>query len=290
MLRLACLRLSAPIVGRMPWLFYQVALIAGRVAWEISPTRRRNLVRNMLPFVEGDQRRARAAGLRAFQNVARYWVDLTTLPHRRLATFERDHIHLIGGEHLHVLDRAGPVVVVSAHTGNAELVIQALTYRGRPFAALVETLDPPQFADSLLRLRSVAGGRFYEANFAGVRACLEALRGGGLVGVMGDRDIQGSGVPAVIAGRSVRLPRGPWELARRSGAVVLPVLTARRGADDFDVYVEEAFCVHPGGDPEAEVRRAVDRWAAVLERHLRRDPGQWTVLEDFWEAHRCGQG
>ena len=39
-----------------------------------------------------------------------------------------------------------------------------------------------------------------------------------------------------------------------------------------------------------EIREAIERWCSILEKHLRRDPAQWTVLEDFWEVHRCGEG
>jgi KDO2-lipid IV(A) lauroyltransferase len=215
-------------------------------------------------------------------------VDVNTVPHRNFVTFERDHLRVHNAELLRVLDTPGPIVVVSAHTGNAELVCRALTHRGRPFVALVESIEPPEFADYLLRLRSGPDARFYEATFGGVRACLEALRHGGLLAVMADRDIQGSGMPVELFGRCVRLPRGPWEIARRSGAVVIPILSSRIDADHFEVHVNEPFTVARSDDAEQDVRKAIERWAEVLEEHLPRDPGQWTVLENFWERHRCG--
>lgn len=287
--RLFLLRVLAPIIGRLPLVFYPVAALAGTTAWYIRPRERRHLTLNLLPLCDGDRERAEREGRRAYRNVARYWVDLCTLPHRNMAFFERDHLDLVHSERLVALEPDGPVIAVSAHTGNPELAIQALTYRGRPFIALVEPLRPPSLSRYMLAIRSSAGGYFQEATLAGLRNCVEALRRGECVGMMADRDIQETGLCVELAGRRVRLPRGPWELARRTHATVLPVFTSRGSRDNFRVYIEEAFKVNCSADAERDVREAIERWAAMFEKHLRREPGQWWVLEDFWDVHRCGE-
>lgn len=290
MSRKTLLRICIPLLGRFPALSYPFGWFAGWMAWNLRPAMRRRLTRTMLPLCGGNRRLARHAGLAACRHVAWYWIDLCTLRYRDLSRVEPDHLRLVNPQRLAVLSEPGPVIVVSAHTGNAELAIQALTYRGRPFVALVEPLQPRDFALELLRLRSVAGGKFHEASFGGLRACIETLEEGGLVGVMGDRDIQGSGVCVEFCGRTVKLPRGPWDLARRTGSLVLPVLSSRIRRDDFAVWVEEPIRVAQSADPERDIREAIERWCLILEKHLRRDPAQWTVLEDFWEVHRCGEG
>lgn len=283
------MRVLAPVMGRVPWLFYPVATVLGTLAWYVSPANRRRLLRNVVPFCDGDHERTVASSRRAYRNIARYWVDVATLPHRDMANFTAGNLTIVNGERLAVIDRPGPVIVVSAHMGNAELALQALTFRGRPFVALVEKVRPEKLGDYLLRLRQTGGGQFEPAGFKGVRACLESLRSGGTVAIMADRDIQGNGMCASLGGRSVKLPRGPWELARRTGATVLPVFATRLHQDHFILEVEEPFSVGcEGADAESDVRAAIDRWALVLEAQLRRHPGQWIVLEDFWRVHRCG--
>lgn len=288
MIRLWALRLLAPIVGRYPGPFYPVASAVGWLAWQLVPHQRRRIARNMLPLCAGDRRRARREGRVAYQNIARYWVDLVSVPHRDMSRFEAQHLRIHNAERLTALESPGPVVAVSAHTGNAELAVQALTWRGRPYVALVQVLEPPAVADYVQRLRAAAGGSFHEADFQGLKAVIGALRRGELVGVMGDRDIQGTGVCVEMAGRRVKLPRGPWELARRTHALVVPMFTSRTAAETFELFVEEPFHVHCTADQEADVRVAAERFARVLESHLRRDPGQWAVLEDFWKVHGCG--
>lgn len=287
MIKLLMMRLLRPVVGRFPRAFYRIASFTGWFAFQTRRGLRRRAVRNMLPLCDGDLPRAKQEALRATQRVAQYYVDLATLPRRNMARFEAEHLTIDRPDRLAVLEREGPLIVVSAHTGNAELAIQALTHRGRNFVALVEALRPRQLSDYLLGLRSSAGGRFHEADFTGLRACLEALKQGHLLGMMGDRDIQDTGLCLELAGRNVKLPRGPWELARRSGAPIVPIFCTRVRNDNFQVYVEEPIPVDRTEDTDADVQAAAEQFAGVLEAHLRRDPGQWFVLEDFWRVHAC---
>ncbi len=288
MITLWTLRLAGPIVGRLPWLFYPVAAIGGWIAWWTKPACRENLTRNMLPLCNGDRRRARREGLRAYQNVARYWVDLTTLPYRNMATFERNHIRVVDDGGAKALEAPGGLIVVSAHMGNGELAIQAMTTRGRRFIALVEPLKPPELSKRMLRLRSSAGGLFYPADYGGLRAAIEALKRGEILGMMGDRDIQGSGLCVTVCGRRVRLPRGPWELARREGVTVVPAFSTRSWTDRFVVHLDSPITVGCTGEPEEDIRQAMERWASLFERRVKESPGQWAVLEDFWRVHGCG--
>jgi KDO2-lipid IV(A) lauroyltransferase len=252
------------------------------------PLERGRVLRNLVPLCEGDRRRARKEGVKVFQNVARYWVDLVSMPYRDMSSFERQHLHIDHADRLTALEAEGPVVAVSAHTGNAELAVQALTWRGRPYVALVERLEPPSVAEHVARLRTAAGGTFHEADFQGLKALIGALRRGELIGVMGDRDLQHTGVCVQLAGREVRLPRGPWDLARRTNALVVPIFTTRLNGDHFALHAEEPFQVPQTDDPEDDARAAAEHFALILEAHLRREPGQWAVLEDYWRVHGCG--
>jgi len=285
--RLWWMRATHPLASRYPGAFYRVASMAAGVAWMVRRDLRRNLVRNMLPICDGDMGQAKRASKQAMRHVAQYYVDLATLPRRDISTFEARHLEIFHAERLDILAAPGPLVIVSAHTGNAELAIQVLTYRGRPFVALVEALEPRELAEYMLSLRSSAGGTFHEATFGGVRAMMAALKNGQIAGVMGDRDIQDTGVCVTFCGRQVRVPRGPWELARRFDAPVLRSFRAE-ARRPFRIDVGEVFDVARSGDLECDIRGAAERYVRLLEAQLRRDPGQWTVLEDFWKVHDCG--
>ncbi|MGH2631894.1 MAG: lysophospholipid acyltransferase family protein [Tepidiformaceae bacterium] len=286
--KLHWLAIMGPTIRRFPRFYYALSMFIGWGLYHGFPSYGRNVTRNMLPLCDGDLARARKEGRRACQMAAQYYVDLIAMPRRQhMENFERDHLTVINGERLTVLEQPGPIVAVSTHTGNVELAVQALIYRGRHFVALVEALEPPEWSQEVLKMRSSIGGGFYEANFTGVRTCLEALKRGEVLGLMGDRDIQDTGVCTEFFGRRVKLPRGPWELARRGDALILPVFCRRTHTDNFEVHVEEPFKVPHTSDPEHDIHCAAAHFATLAEAHLRAEPGQWLVLEDFWRVHAC---
>ena len=287
-LTLTALRVGAPVAGRFPRAGYALAQAAAWVLWTLRGNARERLADNLLPACDGDRERAREAARRAFRNAAKYHVDLATLAYRDHASYERDHLQVVGEEHIPALFEPGPLIVASAHAGNPELALVAVAQRGRRWVELVEALKPSALGREMARLREIAGGRVVEADMAGTREALRELRAGGMVTLLADRDLGGGGVCTTLLGRRVRLPRGPWELARRSGATVVPLFLARRGTYDQTVWIEEPFTVPSEGDREEAVGAAAQHWANLFGAHLRRDPGQWTVLEDFWEVHACG--
>ena len=287
MTKLLLFRTAAPVVGRFPGPFYGAAWIVATAAWFVRRQERRRVIRNLLPFCDGNVQRARREGREAFRNVARYYVDLCSLPYRDAASFEDDHIQVRNRVRIPCLFAPEPTIVASAHMGNPELSLIAIAQRGRPWVELVEPLQPDALAAFVTRLREASGGRVYPAGYQGVRAALDELRADGLVALMADRDLGGNGVCVSIAGRRVRLPRGPWELARRTGATVVPLFLERGFFEDVTVYIEQPIRVPPTDDPEDDVATAAQRWAGLFERHVRRKPGQWAVLEDFWRVHAC---
>lgn len=283
------MRLAVPLVQRAPTLGYLAAELAAAAMWLLRSNLRRQAIANLAPFAESP-RAARQAAFRTFMNVGRYYVDLALIPRRDPREFEREHVYVETPERLPWVEQPGPVVFVSAHYGNPDQLVQFLTSRRPTFTAVVERLEPPAVHRVVHRLRSAHGGQFVEADLKGARRCLETLRAGEPVAIVGDRDLAGNGVCVTLAGRRVKLPRGPWELARRTGAPVVPVFLRRLGRRDFGAWIGEPIRVRADGDHEEAIADAAARWAAVLEGQIRRDPGQWLVLENFWETHRCGEG
>ncbi|MDZ7728195.1 MAG: hypothetical protein U5Q44_08350 [Dehalococcoidia bacterium] len=280
-------RFTVFVAGRWPRVSYMLAWVAGWAAYAFRPGARGRAKRNLLPACDGDRKRAAREARKTFQNVAAYYVDMAALPTRDVSRIEAQDLEIVNAEYLEALWKPGPLIGVSAHMGNPEIAVQALTPRGRQFAALVEQLRPESFARVFKQTRESAGGLFVEANRAGLRTAVEQLRRGNVIGITGDRDIQGRGVCVDLLGRRARLPRGPWELARKEHAMVLPVFCERLQGPRMRVHIEEPFRVECSDQPERDICDAMQRWAKLFERRLREAPGQWYVLEDYWGIHQC---
>jgi phosphatidylinositol dimannoside acyltransferase len=287
MLKFWAFRLFMPVIGRFPGASYPVANAVGWILFHLNRRARASVLSNLRPAC-GSEAEVQREARRTFQNATRYYVDLASTPHLHLEEFERKHLTVLNEERLPALFDAGPTIVLSAHAGNPELALVAIAARGRTFVELVEPLEPRRLARYVTSLREAGGGSVQETGRAGLRAAIRELRGEGLVAIMGDRDIQGTGVCVTMLERRVRLPRGPWELAQRTGARVVPMLLSRERGANQTVLIEEPICLDPGRKDAIE--EAAQRWASLLEAHIRREPGQWTVLEDFWGVHGCGEG
>lgn len=275
-------------VARQPGTSRAIARQAAWLAWRLRGDARERVIRNLLPLVGNDERRAKRASRAVFRGVAQYYVDLLSLPSLDLAAYNRDRLTIENAEYLEAILASGPVVVVSAHMGNPELSIQALAPRGRTFGALVETLEPRDFAIEMLELRQAGGGEFFESSLSGVKALMRHIESGGLAGLVGDRDIAGNGIPVTLCQRRVRISAIPWEIARRTGATMVPAFSLRQRQGKMLVTLGEPFRVERRGDTSANMAQAAQRWASEFERQLRRAPAQWYVLEDFWKVHGIG--
>ncbi|MFL6247187.1 MAG: hypothetical protein ACJ74H_14235 [Thermoanaerobaculia bacterium] len=125
--------------------------------------------------------------------------------------------------------------------------------------ALVERLKGETFV-----LRGSIGSTDQQRAAAFHRA-IECLRAGGFVVVAFDMtEVQQIAVP--FRGRTLRLSRGPFSMARIANAPIVPVV-ARWVGDEVELIVADAL---PAGDEQA-MAEAAGRW---LEGYLREWPGE----------------
>ncbi|MGH8142212.1 MAG: acyl-CoA synthetase [Steroidobacteraceae bacterium] len=137
--------------------------------------------------------------------------------------------------------------------------------------AAAASADPPEIIavgrlDSMLQIR-------------------ERLERGMLVGVLADRLFgQEPSVPVSFFGAPARLPSSPMRVAAMLKCRVVFMLGLYRGGNRYHVVFEPLadFSATPAGERAAAVDAAVVHYAALLERHCRRDPYNWFNFFDFW--------
>ena len=113
---------------------------------------------------------------------------------------------------------------------------------------------------------------------------LRAFSEGRLVALQGDRDFNDAHLELPLFGAPVKLPTGPFLLARMTSALLQPTFIAYAADHRFEVSLEEPIEVERTDDRDADVRRAMERWAVVLESAIRRWPTQWYSFYDAWSA------
>jgi KDO2-lipid IV(A) lauroyltransferase len=115
-----------------------------------------------------------------------------------------------------------------------------------------------------------------------VKGAIRYLRQGGMVAILCDRDIQKTGQLLPLCGCPARFPVGAAALALHTGAQIVPAFSQRRGPGRNEVWLEPPLRLERTGDEGQDVRAMTQKILARFEEYLRRDPGQWMVLDPVW--------
>ena len=208
------------------------------------------------------------------RNAARYYADLVRTPRLDMIRFYEERINFVSGlDDLRqsVATKRG-VIIVSAHYGNPEVVLQAAVALGIPTFTLTEPLKPQRLNDLVHKLRARPGQVFRPLSLSAVREAIRWLREGRVVPLLCDRDIQNTGMPLPFFGAETRMPVGATELALRTGAVVIPMFCRRTKGGRFDVFSEPPLEMIVTGNAEEDVRTNTLRIIAAIERFIRARP------------------
>lgn len=265
--------------------------LAGRLAGAapLLAERRRLRVRNNLQRLhpEWELARLNLAVRRVFEETARYYVDLALLPSLPAEQIFHERLSLRGLEHLQrELDAGRGVVATSAHLSNPEAVVRAVGAIGARATALVEPLTDPRQRAAAAARRAGAGVEFVEADRAGIARCIERLRGGGLVAVLWDRDIQGGGPCVPFFQRQARFPVGAVDLAIRTDSALLPIWQRRTRGLRFEVECLPPLELLLTGNRALDVRTGLADLAALFEPILYEHCEQWRMFESPWAPCR----
>lgn len=278
-------------LGRLPVsVLYRLMDFAGWAAYYLARGPRRNVWDNLRHVVppgtpKGELRRV---ARQVFRSVARNYADVAHLPYMDVDDFFRKRaiVHGFQENLVPAIERGKGVVMLTAHYGNPELAGQALVPLKVLAYALTEPLAPPQLARLLNRSRSSKGHEFASVSVGNVKRAIKVLRGGGVVALVGDRDIEGPRMLLPFCGVETYMPTGPIEVALRTGATVIPSFSRRLDRYIIESYMEEPLDLERTGDLEQDVRSGALRFLERFERRLRADPGQWGVLEAVWDGKR----
>jgi KDO2-lipid IV(A) lauroyltransferase len=216
-----------------------------------------------------------------FRHFARYLVEFF-----RLHAVSDPAVRVDGAEHLRrAAERGRGAIILTAHLGNWEAGAVLIRRMGFPVSVVALPHREPRLNRLFDDQRRRNGLDVIPLGADAIRHCLERLRRGDLLGILGDRIFtKGGGVPVRLGGREVLLPRGPAILSARSGAPLIPSFLLREGRWAFRLCVEPPLSVSGPGDLSTRIRRLTQAYADVLERYLTRYPEQWLVFQPLPET------
>ena len=223
------------------------------------------------------------AGMRSY---LRYWCESFRMPvwsrERIAASFEPEFIERLDD----AMASGRGAVLALPHMGNWDLAGAWVVVRGYPFATVAERLNPEKLFDRFVAYREGLGMEVLPlTGGANTLATLaKRLRAGGLVCLVGDRDLSASGVDVTFLGEAARMPAGPAVLAVQTGAVLLPVTLWYDGTPVMKGRLHEEVAVPEAGSKREKAATMTQVLADVWSEGVREHPQDWHMLQRFWLA------
>lgn len=216
---------------------------------------------------------------------AYHWIDFFRWSQQPGERLEASVARVEGVGHYEAARASGRgTLLLTAHMGNPEVGAVALGKTREPMSVLYwrdRFASAEKFRTRMRELGRVRGIPVDASPFSVVPA-LRVLREGGVLAAHGDRDFNNTGVPLPFFGLPARFPPGPFLLAARAGALIVPVFFLVEDNRRFRVVYEPPIEVRQQGDEKEEVHRAMAQWVGVLQRHIAQQPHQWYCFYPFW--------
>ncbi len=192
-------------------------------------------------------------------------------------------IEIVGGERLaQIAATRRPVVFVSGHLSNWEVMVAAIVHAGIDCQVTYRAANNPYVDDSFKKSRARYGVKLFAPKGSeGARELLESLKQGESVALMNDQKFNG-GVRAPFFGRPADTAPGPSRLALRFGTVLQPMSVQRLKGARFRVVVHPEIPVTSTGDRTRDIETGVRAVNAFVESRVRERPHEWFWVHRRW--------
>jgi Kdo2-lipid IVA lauroyltransferase/acyltransferase len=240
-----------------------------------------------LAFPDRDEDFVRATALECFAGLGENVLELCVA--RRRPSLAEGLVRM-EPEDMAALDEAlaegKGCLVVSGHIGSWELAARALAGRGYEVVAVARRFHDPGLGALIEGFRARGGVVTLPRGAPGtVRRLLSQIRKGGAIFVLVDQDTRVPSVFVPFFGRTAKTPRGPAELALRTGGAVVAAFVHREGEGaGHRMRTERIAPPPPSGDRAADALELTALMTRRLEHEIREHPADWVWFHERWRS------
>jgi lauroyl/myristoyl acyltransferase len=287
-LRIFIARLPAPIGNPLADRF-------GDIVYTFAGKSRRNAIRNARHVLgpRASNKRIRRVVHGVFHNVMRNYYDLCRAPDMRdeeidrMVDFDSEGWKRIIALH----EQKRGVILVTAHFGSFDMMTQVIARRGLPLTALIARVKPAWLSDFITALRAARGmdtllvdeEEGSGLNLGALKRCIQILRGGNMIGVIADRNLEAQGVNIPFFGEETVVAAGVAKMAIRTRSVVIPTFCYRLPGNRYSLTFEDSI-EPPSSSSDEDVKALLTTIFGRMEYHIKRNPEQWILLQPVWRS------
>jgi KDO2-lipid IV(A) lauroyltransferase len=192
-------------------------------------------------------------------------------------------MHITGEEHLNAALRQGRgVIIVGAHKGPFDYLVQYLGIKGYDVTIPVEHLKDSRMLNLMLDLRRSHGLHFLPlTGSVPMRIIVQKLRENKIVSIVADRVIEGKGVEVNFFGAPAIMPIGPVKLAQRTGATLVCAncyRTTQGLASGHLLPLSLKLTDEQRTDTDSMMRAFIEQ----IEDSIHEHPEQWVTFTPIW--------
>jgi len=180
--------------------------------------------------------------------------------------------------------KSGPLLFLSAHLGNWEMMPILGHQLGLDVAAVVRPPNNPYVAQWVARQRRINGPDTLIAKHNAARPMLTQLRTDKMLCMLVDQKLR-EGIAVPFFGHDAMTTPAPAALALRTGARVWLAANRRLAGARFHITAQPLDFT-PGGDEAEDTLRLTAAITAAIEQIIRDDPGQWLWIHNRWPTAR----
>lgn len=224
----------------------------------------------------------RHAARSVFQSFGRYLTEFFGFENFSGQYIDR-HVTIQGREHVEAALKLGRgALFCSGHYSNWELGPATVARMGYPVLAVTQMHAHPKINALFVQQRARRGVEVVHSRDGATRA-MKALMNNRTVALLGDRPTGGPTVEVELFGRKTQLPQGPWRIALRTGAALLPTFVIRRPDNTYILEISAPLSIPLYNDPIKNVQGLAQTWALHWEAQVKSDPSQWEVFSPIWD-------
>jgi len=266
-------------------LAYSLAKRVSDIQYLLAKKDREAVVRNLGIVTKKDAKACMRLSRKVFRNFGLYLVDFF-----RMANLSREDIEkrvkVEGIENIDkVLRQKKGGIILTCHIGNWEMGGVVMAMLGYDMSAVALNHKHKNINDFFIKQREEKGLKVIPVSHI-MKRCISALRGNGLLALVGDRDFTNNGIMLNLFGMPTSIPKGPAMFALKTESPIIPGVFVRRDTFNYSLIFGEPIEVkHVSAiDKDKIIKEASVKFTASMEKYIQAYPEQWLIFRKFWET------